>query len=381
MNIKQQMSIEEKIDFLRVIRTKNIGPISFLHLLHTYKTIDRVIQYLETKMHVCSKNTAIAEIKKINDYGAQLVAFSDPEYPSLLRNMRDYPPIICVKGNLDLLSSKKLFSIAGSRACSLQSQVITKKIALEMGEQGYKIVSGLARGIDTIAHQNSINTGTIAVLANGIDHIYPSENKNLYDKIADQGLLLSEVAFGTRPSSHLFPNRNRIIAGMSLGVLVVEAGLKSGSLITAQCAVDNGREVFAIPGCPLDPRSRGTNKLIKQGAILVEFSYDILNSFASFSLKEPKSEYIPDIKQNTLEEGLIDQQLEEKDDKLVGAKDQILKMIGFFPISIELLINKMNLPVRIVKSLLVQLEIEGHIQHLWGNKVALKDKNQTKDFQ
>ncbi|WP_172618996.1 DNA-processing protein DprA [Candidatus Cytomitobacter indipagum] len=351
---------EEKIDFLRVIRTKNIGPISFFHLLNTHKTIDKVIKFLETKLEVKSKTYAVEEMRKIRNYGADIICFSEPNYPILLREIRDCPPVICAKGDLGILSREKLFAIAGSRTCSVQSQVMTKRITSELGENGYTIVSGLARGIDTCAHQNSLNTGTIAVLANGIDHVYPSENKSLYEKIAIKGVILSEVEFGTKPSAHLFPNRNRIIAGMSLGVLIAEASVKSGSLITSQCALENGRDVFAIPGCPLDPRSRGANKLIKQGAALVEFIHDITNAFEDFSLKEPVESYIPEIKYDFSEKQLSDY------------SEKLLDMIGFFPISIELLINKMDIPISTVRALLAQLEIEGKISHSWGNKVSLR---------
>ncbi len=353
---------EEKIDYLRVIRTRNIGPISFFHLLATHKSIDKVIKYLQSKLKsVCTESEALQELRKVRNYGADLIAFCEPNYPSLLKEMRDAPPILCVKGNVEILKSQCLFGIAGSRNCSMQSQFLTKKIASELGESGYKIVSGLARGIDTYAHQSSLKTGTVAVLANGIDHVYPSENKKLYDAIADQGVIISEAEFGTRPSAHLFPNRNRIIAGMSWGVLISEAGLKSGSLITAQCAVDAGREVFAIPGCPLDPRSRGTNKLLKQGAALVEFSHDIKNAFENFSFKESAEQYSPAIKYDFSE------------DDLTSEKSKLLSLIGFLPMSIEVLIGKMEMPVSVVKSLLVQLEIEGKIKHLLGNKVALQE--------
>ncbi len=358
--INKDLTQEEKIDFLRVIRTRNIGPISFLYLLETYKSIDKVIKYLESKINCLhSKEDALLEFRKIKNFGADLIAFCEPGYPNFLKEIRDAPPLICIKGNKNLLKNNRMFGIAGSRNCSMQSQSLTKRIAGELGEFGYTVVSGLARGIDTNAHIGSLNTGTIAVLANGIDHVYPQENQKLYDQISNQGVLISEVAFGTRPSAHLFPARNRIIAGMSWGVLISEAGLKSGSLITAQFALDNGREIFAIPGCPLDPRSRGTNKLIKQGAHLTEFVYDINNLFENFKLKEPVEKYSSAIKYDFNE------------DEITDKKSYLLSLVSFLPTSIEILISKSNLPVSIVKSLLVQLEIENKIKHLWGNKVIL----------
>ena len=236
-----------------------------------------------------------------------------------------------------------------------------------MGQHGYVIVSGLARGIDTKAHEASMHTGTIAVLASGIDQIYPTENENLYHDISQKGLLLSEVAFGTTPATHLFPNRNRIIAGLSMGVVIIEAGIKSGSLITAQYGLDIGREIFAVPGCPLDPRSRGTNRLIKQGAHLIESSEDILSEIQNLQVNEPLFEYM----QNSPTTFDIQSNISETQDNCESYKKDLFQLIGFLPVGIDTLANKLALPINKVRSILVQLEIEGKIRHVFGNRVCI----------
>ncbi|USO00612.1 MAG: DNA-protecting protein DprA [Alphaproteobacteria bacterium] len=362
----KQLTFQEKIDLLRVIRTKNIGPISFFHLLDTYKNINKVISMLETKINVMSKEEAMIEFNKIENFGAKLVAFCEPEYPVLLRKLRDAPPVITVKGDISLLK-KNIFSIAGSRSCSMHAQALTKKIATELSDKHYVIAAGLARGIDSVAHAYSLNKGTIAILPNGIDQIYPSENEELYSQISKKGLLISETPFGSRPSSHLFLSRNRIIAGISSGVLIAEAGLKSGSLTTAQYALEYGREVFAIPGCPLDPRSRGTNNLIKHGANLVENTEDILNCLYHNRIQESVFEY------NFNDDEPI---ALEKTTSIEKHKIDLLNLVGFFPVSIEFLSNKLDLSISLIRSLLVELEIEGKITHTLGNKVIASVQNQ-----
>ncbi|QEK38995.1 DNA-processing protein DprA [Candidatus Nesciobacter abundans] len=289
-----EISIEEKVKWIQVIRSRNIGPVTCNYLFRRYKSINDVAKsLLSDKKELILESEARAELENVEKIGGNIITFNDPKYPALLRNLRDAPPVLSVKGDLSLLEKNdKFFAVVGSRNPSIQTQAITERLSKGLGEKGYITVSGLARGVDTAAHKASIRSGTIAVIANGIDQVYPSENMHLSDMISKKGLLVSEVKFGTTPSQHLFPARNRIIAGISLGVLVVEAGLKSGSLITVDFALENGREVFAVPGCPLDPRSRGTNKMLKEGAVLVENIYDIVDNIPTEDDVENKNVFL-----------------------------------------------------------------------------------------
>jgi len=210
-------------------------------------------------------------------YGAKIVYYKENIYPESLKQIHDFPPIITILGNKELLLSENKISIVGSRNSSINSSRFSYKIAKEFGESGFSVVSGLARGVDAQAHMGSIDSGTIGVIAGGIDNIYPLENKKLYEYMRERGLIISENAFGVVPQAKNFPQRNRIVSGLSKALVVVEASLKSGSLITANFALEQGREVFSVPGFPMDPRYSGTNALIKQGAYLFERSDDVLN--------------------------------------------------------------------------------------------------------
>lgn len=266
----------ERLDWLRLIRSENVGPITFYQLLRHLGSARAALEVLPdlarrggraAPLCVFPRADAEAEIARTTALGARLAALGDPEYPKLLAAADDAPPLLSLKGHAHL-GSRETFTIVGARNAAAAGGRLTRMLASELGREGLVIVSGLARGIDGAAHEGALASGTIAVLAGGIDVVYPPEHQALYEKIAESGLLVAETPIGTEPKARHFPRRNRIISGSSLGVLVVEAAARSGPrpLITARFALEQGREVLAVPGSPLDPRARGANNLIRQGA-------------------------------------------------------------------------------------------------------------------
>jgi DNA processing protein len=277
------ISHEERLSRLRLLRSEGIGPVTFHSLIKAFGSAITTISRWPSIARRLRKATPTAlsplddakrELDLIGTYGATLLAHDDPGYPMALAATEAPPPFITAKGNLSLLE-RECVAIVGSRNASAVGMRFARETARDLGAQDWIVVSGLARGIDTAAHKGSLETGTIAVMAGGIDVIYPPDNARLHAEIGERGLILSEVRFGQQPTAQHFPRRNRIISGLSRGVLVVEATLNSGSLITARFAAEQGRDVFAVPGSPLDPRARGTNSLLRQGAILTETADDI----------------------------------------------------------------------------------------------------------
>ncbi|HEY8191080.1 MAG TPA: DNA-processing protein DprA, partial [Alphaproteobacteria bacterium] len=273
---KSQTTDSEKLNWLRLARTENVGPITFRRLIRRYGDAAEAIEALPTLAAQGGRKKPLIpapmdvvekEYDALTKFGAYLICAADPEYPEALNAVEDAPPVMTVIGDVNLLS-RPTVGMVGARNASLNSRKFAEILARDLGRAGHVVASGLARGIDTAAHEGSLPTGAIAVVAGGIDIIYPPENKNLYAQIREQGLVVAESPFGQEPFAQSFPRRNRIISGLSCGVVVVEASLRSGSLITARMAAEQGREVFAVPGHPLDPRAEGTNSLLRDGAIL-----------------------------------------------------------------------------------------------------------------
>lgn len=362
-------SDERRLKWLQLSRSENVGPVTFHRLLKRYGTPEKA---LESLPHLASlggmkRPLKITPLKKVEEelkatraMGAEIITLEDPHYPPLLRHIESAPPVLTVKGKLELLQGS-LFAIVGARNASAIGKKISSQLASELGTQGWVIASGLARGIDTAAHQGALQKGTIAVLAGGIDKIYPPENAALHARIGEIGVLIAECPLGTEPQATLFPRRNRIISGISRAVLVVEAALKSGSLITARCALEQGRDVFAIPGSPLDPRARGANQLIKNGAILVETIMDICHEISPqnhFLLKESREVLQDDIPSPTLN----------------NIRHLINENLSYVPISIDELIRECQLSASDVWAVLLEMEIAGRLDRQPGGKVALKEK-------
>ncbi|MCA7010967.1 DNA-processing protein DprA [Wolbachia endosymbiont of Tribolium confusum] len=352
-----KLNNEELEIWLSLART--VGPVKFFSILRACGSLDEVLKYLN---ELANKDYGIKnvqeEIKNAEKIGAKIIPACDPDYPDILRNISGCPPVITTLGDISLLS-REIIAIIGGRNSSINGRNFANKLALDLSEAGFIIVSGLARGIDTAA--NSViykNHPTIAVTASGIDVVYPRENLDLYKRITENGgLVITELPFATKPKPQYFPQRNRIISGLSLGVVVIEASKKSGSLITADFALNQGREVFAVSGFPLDSRCSGSNYLIKNGAKLVESADDIIES-VRFSLPPQQK-------------SLFDTVADQKQGKLHQAKSIIVDHINSVPVDIDELILASGLSTNIALMALLELETENKIERSPGNKISL----------
>jgi DNA processing protein len=354
---------KELISWLQMIRSSGVGPITFYELVSFFGSPQAVIENWSSIEQKFPKKYKRASLKEVEDeilahekLGARLITRNHPSYPFLFQHIPDAPPVLSVLGNLSILKDK-MIAIVGARNASTNGRHFALQLAKDLGQKGWKIASGLARGIDAAAHEGSLETGTIGVVAGGINVVYPLENHALYKKIQEKGVLISEIPWGEEPQASHFPRRNRLISGLSQGTVVVEAAFKSGSLLTAHYAADQNREVFAVPGFPLDPRCRGTNLLLKQGAHLVESAKDIL-----------------DVLGEETTEKLLQNRPKQKDEILFSADEgqkRILEQLSSTPLSVDQVILQTGFSATQVWGCLSQLEIEGKIQRYPGNQVSL----------
>lgn len=338
------------VQWVQAIRSDGVGPRTFWHLLRAHCSIEGVLDFLSTTgKPVFSQAAAEDEIALHAKKGYKILAAFMQDFPQHLRSISDCPPVISVYGRLDCLN-KPTFAIVGSRNASILGRQFAEVSAREIAEAGWIIASGLARGVDRHAHIGSLKTGTVAVIAGGIDNIYPHEHADLYHHIPEHGAVISEMPFGTHPGAIHFPRRNRIISGISRGVLVVEATLKSGSLITARFALEQNRDLFAVPGSPFDPRCRGTNELLRQGAILTEESRDVLNALQNRKrcLRESPLDFIP--------EPSPDDNIPE------DIADKILSDLSVTPTPIDLLMKEYGISAQQTQRILQELEVSGNIK-------------------
>ncbi|PWW04274.1 DNA processing protein [Hoeflea marina] len=285
------LSDRQRLSWLRLIRSDNVGPATFRELINHFGSAEAAIEHLPELsrrgggrgIRVTSQADAEAELAAAESLGAVFIGIGEPDYPPALRRIDGAPPLIAARGDL-ALATLPAVGIVGSRNASISGAKMAARLARDIGSSGYVIVSGLARGIDAAAHRASLETGTLAALAGGLDQPYPPENLPLYNEICSgMGLAISEMPMGWEPRARDFPRRNRLIAGIGLGLVVIEAAERSGSLITARRAADFGRLVFAVPGSPLDPRAAGANSLLKQGAIITTDSRDVLEALEPLS--------------------------------------------------------------------------------------------------
>lgn len=358
----------ERLARIRLARTPGIGPLTYAKLLSTYKSGLSAIEALPERVrasggrpiNLVSADAVQRDLDRTEAYGARILLSSDADYPSGLKHLSPAPPLITVLGDLTLCE-KPCIAMVGARNASAAGSRIANTLAHDLGEAGFVIVSGLARGIDTAAHSGAIKTGTIAVIAGGIDNIYPVQNTDLRNQIADAGLIISEAPFGHEPRAKDFPRRNRLITGLSLGVVVVEAAQRSGSLISARCAAEQGRDVMAVPGSPLDPRTRGSNGLLKSGATLVETAEDIMEVISPIS--EPR--------QPRLFEASHDDSFDEDPDFVPDSEIQsrILGVLSPTPTTLSDIAMATNVPVHICASVLVELELAGLAHSLAGGMI------------
>jgi DNA processing protein len=367
---RQHLNRSEQADWLRLIRSENVGPITFFHLVRYYGSAGAALEALpalaarggKRKIKICPKDVAERELARIEEIGAELIAHGEPAYPRALSAVEDAPPLIMRLGDGELLE-RPLIAVVGARNASSNGRRLATQLAAALGAAGITVVSGLARGIDAAAHKGALESGTAAVVAGGIDVVYPAENQALYDDIVARGVVLAESPPGTEPMARHFPRRNRLISGLSLGVVVVEAALRSGSLITARMALEQGREVFAVPGSPLDPRARGANNLIRQGATLTESADDVLSAISeqmTRPLKEPAGASFDPPPASPPPAGEIE-----------TARKNILELLSPSPSPVDELIRQCQVSAALVAVVLLELELAGRIERHPGGRVSL----------
>ena len=366
--IPRALNPAERLDWLRLSRSENVGPVTFYQLLARFGSAAAALAALpeiaqqggrRRPLAICPRSAAERELAALDRAGARLVAWGEPDYPAALAAVDDAPPLLSLQGDAALLA-RPAVAVVGARNASANGRRFARDIALQLGQRGIAVVSGLARGIDAAAHEGALPTGTIAIVAGGIDQIYPEENRALHEAIAERGLILAEMPLGTEPQARHFPRRNRIISGASLGVLVVEAALRSGSLITARFALEQGREVFAVPGSPLDPRCRGTNDLIRRGAALAETAEDVVAALGP--QLAPRAVPPPRPRPEPAPPGPAE---------LARAMSRVLEQLSPDPVPVDELVRQCRLPAAVVAAVLLDLELAGRLERQPGNLVAL----------
>ena len=367
INKSLHLADAERLDRLRLIRSDNVGPRTFQSLLHHFGSAKSALERLPDLARrggasgpgrICSAENAKAELAAAARIGVSLLAPGEVGYPPRLAAIDDAPPLLGVRGAREALM-RPMIAIVGSRNASGAGLKFAGQLAHDLGEAGFVVISGLARGIDQSAHRASIASGTVAVLAGGHDRIYPPEHQDLLAALLENGAAISEMPLGHVPRARDFPRRNRLISGAALGVVIVEAAHRSGSLITARMAAEQGREVFAVPGSPLDPRAAGTNDLIKQGAALVTQASDIIHAVTpimerpiALSAREDDGDPL-DFEANT------------------GERARIINLLGPSPVSVDDLIRMAGTSPAIVRSVLLELELAGRLERHGGGLVSL----------
>jgi DNA processing protein len=375
------MPDSDLIDCLRLARAEGVGPVTYRRLLARFGGAAAALRALPGLARGGGRTTALAvpgaadiaaELRKIERLGGRMLMLGTPDYPALLAQLEDAPPAIAVLGDPAVLRARAV-ALVGGRNASVNGQRMAEDLAAALAAAGLVVVSGMARGIDAAAHAGALSAGrTVAVIAGGLDVPYPPEHADLQRRIAGGGAVVSEAPLGTTPLARHFPRRNRIIAGLSLGVVVIEAAARSGSLITARLAAEAGREVYAVPGCPLDPRARGGNDLIRQGATLVETAADVIETLppqpGSPLLFQPAAP--PDGAS-----GFADLPPEPPLDPESpldpsAARTQVLALLGPTPTPVDALVRRCQLSPPAVMAALLELELAGRVETLPGGRVA-----------
>lgn len=356
---------QDQFDRLRLIRSPNIGPVSYRQLIGRFGTARAALEALpDLVMRGGGKNAVLAdvrlierEIAAVEALDARYLFLDDPDYPELLGHIDNAPPVLTVKGNLTLLARSSI-AIVGARNASAGAGRFARQLAYELGQGDFTVISGLARGIDTSAHAGSLDSGTVAVIAGGIDVVYPPENRDLQMAIAERGLLIAEQPPATEPRARHFPYRNRIIAGLAMGTVVVEAAPKSGSLITARLAAESGREVMAVPGSPLDPRSHGCNQLIREGATLVQNASEIAELVRPLDVRMKPGRVLPQVAAMTDEGDSTDRRA-------------VIELMGMTYVSVDELVRQSGSSQSVVQMILLEIELAGKLERGAGGKVRL----------
>jgi DNA processing protein len=375
------LTTADAVDRLRLARAEGVGPVAYRRLLARYGSAAASLDALPNLARAGGRASAPAiptadeaarELHTIERHGARANFLDEHAYPPLLALLEDAPPVITVLGDPAVLSERSI-ALVGGRNASANGQRVAENLATELASS-LVVVSGLARGIDAAAHTGALVTGrTVAAVAGGLDVPYPPEHAGLQRRIAEAGAVVTEAPLGTAPQARHFPRRNRIIAGLALGVIVVEAALRSGSLITARLAQDAGRELFAVPGSPLDPRSRGANELIRQGAHLTETAQDVLDNLPDHPTRQGLARDPLFARGNP---GLFEtapdwQEPPEHPPDLPGARTQVVELLGTSPTTVDDIVRRCQFSAAAVMAALLELELAGRIETLPGSRVAL----------
>ena len=351
-------------DWLRLARTENVGPVTFAQLIARYGEASLALAALPdlarrggrvSPLGVPHAEDILRELAAGDALGARLIASCEPDFPAALGAIDPPPPVIWTRGDPSLLN-RSVVAIVGARVASAGGQRLARGLAVDLGSAGHVVASGMARGIDAAAHEGSLTTGTVAVLGGGVDDIYPPDHRNLYERIVAEGCVVSENAPGRTATAKDFPRRNRIISGLSRAVVVVEAELRSGSLITARLAAEQGRDVLAVPGSPLDPRARGTNDLIRQGAALCEGVEDVLRALeGSGGMREPERPFAP---------------APISDSEVDAVRSKVAALLSPVPVSRDELVRATGAPAAVVLAALTELALADRAELLPGGLVA-----------
>jgi len=366
--MSQTLSDAQRRDWLRLVRTENVGPVTFQNLIARFGSagaalaeIPRLAKRGGRELILPPPDDAAREIAALAEMGGRLIASCEHEFPQGLAALDPAPPIIAVLGNPHLLR-KDMVAIVGARNASALARKFAATLARDLGDAGLAVASGLARGIDSAAHEASLEAGTVAVLAGGVDVIYPPENDALYRAIAARGVVISEMRLGEAPQARHFPRRNRLISGLARGVVVVEAAERSGSLITANYALEQGREIFAVPGSPLDPRARGCNKLIREGATLTEGADDVLavlRPMLGGDFREPEHGHSAPAPSANVSDAEADR-----------VRRLVEETLGPAPVEIDELIRQTGAPAALVLTVILELELAGRCARQPGGRVC-----------
>ena len=362
---------EQRIAWLRLIRSENVGAVTFRELINHFGSAAAALDTLPTlarrggkAIRISSRDDAERELAAVAAIGAQIVTSGDPDYPPWLRFVPGAPPLVTVRGNGACLA-RPTIAVVGSRNASIAGRKFAMQIAAGLGEAGFTVASGLARGIDAAAHAAALATGTVAVFAGGLDRPYPPENVALGREIVERGgSHMTEMPMGWEPRARDFPRRNRVISGISVGVVVIEAAFRSGSLITARLAAEQGRLVFAVPGSPLDPRTGGTNQLIKDGANMVTSVDDIITEIEPMLTKRPALQPSGSIDDRADETGAMS-------DAGPSDRDRIVNALGATPTELDEIIRFTGLTPAQVRLVIIELAVAGRLEHHPGGRVSL----------
>ena len=372
------LSEQQKKEWMQLAFSENVGPITFHSLLSFFGTPKEALAHVDEfarrggrtrEIKIADERYVDEQLRLAEEFDTQIIVSGEKDYPRLLKKTTDMPPVLFVRGHF-VLTQKNAVALVGTRNASLNGRSFARRLALDLAQKDYVVVSGMAKGIDTAAHEGALGAdigmgGTIAVVGTPLNEVYPAENEALFKQICERGCVLSELPFGSPTSPQNFPRRNRIISGLSKGVCVVEAQGKSGSLITARLAKEQERLLFAVPGFPLDARSEGPNKLIKQGATLVENATDILYELDDLTNQHRFNE--PD----AFDEAIMPSYPSVSDNELDRARKIIIDSLSSQPTGVDELIRGTELTAQIVNIILVELELAGRIERHAGNRVSL----------